>query len=35
MRVAVVDDEPLARDVLVEILSAASGIDVAACYKNG
>ena len=35
MRVAVVDDEPLARDFLVQILNGTADVDVAACYKNG
>ena len=35
MRVAVVDDEPLAREFLVQILNGTADVDVAACYKNG
>lgn len=35
MRVAVVDDEPLAREFLVQILNDTSDVDVAARYKNG
>ena len=35
MRIAIVDDEPLAREFLVQILNGTSGNDVAACYKNG
>jgi len=35
VRVAVVDDEPLAREFLVQILNGTADVDVAACYKNG
>ena len=35
MRVALVDDEPLARDYLERILSMLPGLEVIATYKNG
>ena len=35
MKVAVVDDEPLAREFLTQILNGSSDIEVTASYKNG
>ena len=35
MRVAVVDDEPLAREFLKHILDGTPEVEVTACYKNG
>lgn len=35
MRVAIVDDEPLARDYLKRILSKFSYLELVACYNNG
>lgn len=35
MRVAIVDDEPLARDYLKRILSKFSYVELVACYNNG
>ena len=35
MKIALIDDEPLARDYLLSILSGLSGLEVIATYKNG